>query len=237
MRLQLFVLTALVYSCSLTQEPDETANISSAVNPTEISSPFSLKQSSTCEQSNLSQQFDLSIDSKRFTDSSKKEDSVSVRVIVRDKLDNSIIDSILVSPCPIFEVYFSSCDSVTSYSTSLNVNRVIVDNYFGDFIVADLNFDGKDDLAIINDSGGNGGPSYMYYTQTKDRKFVPDKFLSDSVIYFPTKIDKRNQKLVTYVHAGACCVGEHIYKLNKTENEWKQVSHKILGYEKMNSVK
>jgi len=118
---------------------------------------------------------------------------------------------------------------MTSFSTKFKANREIVDNYFGDIVVADLNFDGNDDITIINDSGGNGGSEYIYYTQTTFKKFVLEPFLTDSVVYFPTQIDKVKKQLTTYVHAGACCVGRHIYQYDKMKNSWHQIRHKIWG--------
>lgn len=118
---------------------------------------------------------------------------------------------------------------MTSYSTKFKTDREIVDNYFGDIVVADLNFDGIDDIAVINEIGGNGGPLYRYYIQTSDRKFVLNNFLTDSVTFFPTKIDKVKKRLITYVHAGACCVSKNVYQFSKASNTWKQTAHKILG--------
>lgn len=118
---------------------------------------------------------------------------------------------------------------MTSYSTKYNSNRPFRDNYFGDIVIADLNFDSKDDIALMREYGGNGGPLYSYFIQTRDNKFVLDEFLTDSVIYFPSNIDKSKHRLITYVHAGACCVGEHIYHFDKTTNEWNQISNRMLN--------
>jgi hypothetical protein len=117
---------------------------------------------------------------------------------------------------------------MTSYTTKFKADRAISDNFFGDIVVADLNFDGNDDIAVVNNGGGNGGPLYNFYIQTNDKRFVLDNFLTDSVMYFPTKIIKAKKRLITYVHAGACCVGENIYQYNKTKNTWTQTNHKII---------
>jgi hypothetical protein len=74
-------------------------------------------------------------------------------------------------------------------------------------------------------SGGNGGLLYSYYVQTTAKKFVSDKFLTDSMSYFPNEINKKKQQLTTLVHAGACCAGEQIYQYNSS-GKWKQISHK-----------
>ena len=115
-----------------------------------------------------------------------------------------------------------------SYSTKFNIEKKIVDNNYGDIIVADFNFDNKDDIALVNDMGGNGGVFYSYYIQNKDRKFIKDVYLTDSMTYFPSKINKNSKTLITYVHAGVCGLGEHIYRLDINKNCWKDESHKII---------
>ena len=225
MRQTLIILTFIIYSCSTKQNKNN--DVTS--NHTIADSNYILTEKNICEQSRISKQFDLIIDFKRYSDSIAKRDSSLLIVCIKDKNSNSLLDTIICNPCPFFDYYFLECDSITSYSTGFNSKREIVGNYFGDIVVADLNFDGNDDLAIINDGGGNGGPGYFYYIQTNKKKFIQDNYLTDTVKYFPAKINKTKKQLTTYVHAGACCVGENIYQLDKTTNKWKQISHKILG--------
>ncbi|WP_309640142.1 XAC2610-related protein [Flavobacterium sp.] len=120
-------------------------------------------------------------------------------------------------------------DNVRSYRTGINIDKEAVDNYYGDFIVADFNFDHKDDFTIINDLGGNGGTFYSYYIQESNRKFNLNKFLTDSIVYFPAKINSKNKTLVTYIHAGVCGLGEHIYKLDHKSNIWTEKRHRIIN--------
>jgi hypothetical protein len=181
----------------------------------------------TCELTNLSNQFDISVYLKRFADGRQVYDSCILKLIIVDKKTKSKIDSTELTSLFLFSNTYENCDSVTSFSTNYKNNREIVDNYFGDIVVADFNFDNKDDVAFITDIGGNGGPAYCYYLQSRDKKFYVDRYLTDSVIYFPEFIDKKRQRLTTRVHAGACCVGVHIYQLNKSTSMWNQISHKI----------
>jgi len=182
-----------------------------------------------CSQNNLSNQFDIAIDFKRYSDTIEIHDSCALKILIKDKKTNAYVDSIFLTSLFYYGDTFANCDSsVTSFTTSFNANRQISDNYFGDMVVADFNFDNLDDIAIINDYGGNGGPLYSYFIQNNDKRFILDSYLTDSVTYFPSVIDKTRHRLITYVHAGACCVGRHIYKFDKSTNEWKQTSHKIL---------
>jgi hypothetical protein len=144
-------------------------------------------------------------------------------ILIYDKKMN-LLDSV-VQPTYLFFSDFVNFDESRSYITGVNKNKAVCDNYYGDFVVADFNFDLKNDFAIINDIGGNGGTFYSYYIQQGDHKFVLDKFLTDSMTYFPTKFIKKDKILVTYAHAGVCWLGEHKYKLDKT-NKWAELSYK-----------
>jgi hypothetical protein len=55
------------------------------------------------------------------------------------------------------------CNHVRSYLTGKNEKSLVMDNDYGNLIVADFNFDKKDDIAIVKDAGGNGGPLYAFY--------------------------------------------------------------------------
>lgn len=210
------------------QEPKDIAIADKTINSPKRKIEQFLNSTLTCDQTKLSNQFDLSINLRRYTDTVENHDSCSVTVFIREKNSGRNLDSFFITPLLYFGDIFLNCESMTSYSTKYNSSREIVDNYFGDIVVADLNFDNKDDIAIINDNMGNGGPLYSYFIQTTNNKFTLDKFLTDSVTYFPKKIDKAKRRLITYVRAGAYSVGEHVYHLDKTNNEWKQTSHKYL---------
>lgn len=227
MKQMLLILCLFICGCSAKQNFDEKGNMKRLINPTDSKHTLNLIAATTCNQTNLSNQFDLLIKFKRYTDTLARQDSCTLHIIIKDKDSEKIRDNISLTSFFYFDNIFSSCDRVTSYSTNCNTEHQIIDNYFGDIVVADLNFDNKDDIAVINDSGGNGGPLYSYFVQSKEGKFVLDAYLTDSVTYFPYKIDKTTNRLVTNVHAGACCVGVHIYHLDKKMNKWSQLSHKI----------
>jgi hypothetical protein len=229
MKQPLLIVFILLFGCSF---PTEQKVSSEPILPTtEEKSNFVLEVSNNCIQTNLSNQFDLEIDYKLYSDSIQRKDSCLLKVYVKDKLKYSIIDSIFFTSSSVFfnSDRFLSCDSMTSYTTKFKADREIIDNYFGDIVVADLNFDGNDDIAVINNLGGNGGPPYTFYSQTNDKKFVIYKYLTDSVEYFPMEIDKMNRRITTLVHASAYSVAESVYQLNKKTNQWKRTGFKILG--------
>ena len=111
-----------------------------------------------------------------------------------------------------FSSDFDICKDVRSYVTGFHAKTQAADNNFGNLIVTDLNFDGREDFAVKRGSGGNGGPFYDYYIQSRNGKFIRQNFLSDEMVFFPSKINKSRQMLTTYVHAGACALSEHIYQ-------------------------
>jgi hypothetical protein len=142
---------------------------------------------------------------------------------VFDKVNDKRKDSISLE-IPAFMSYGEDITETRSYITGKNKNKQLVDNYAGDFIVADLNFDGREDFALPSESGASVGPYSVFYVQNEEGKFIRDIFLSDSVTVFPNEIHPKKRILVTYIHAGVCGVGQHKYKLNKA-NQWHQISH------------
>ncbi len=188
-----------------------------------------MTESNNCEQTKLSKQFDIAIDFKRYVDTIETDQICLLKVVIKDKLSKSMIDSFSIKSSNIYSFMFLSCDSMTSYTTEFKTDREIVDNYFGDIVVADLNFDGLDDIAVVNDGGCSGGPLYSYYIQSTEKKFIKDRFLTDSVEFFPSKINSNGKTLTTYVHAGVCGLGVHIYKFDKKKNIWTEKSHRIIN--------
>lgn len=180
-----------------------------------------------CNYQDLSYNYDFKIKFNRISDAEYMFDSCIIKMYIINKRTQLPLDSIQVTSTYFYGDVFQNCDKVRSYITKKNEQLEVGDNDFGDFIIADLNFDSKEDIALIRDSGGNGGTFYNFYMQRKNGKFYMDRFLSDSVHYFPKKINKQNKTLTTYVHAGACCVGEHIYQLNK-KRHWREISHKVM---------
>ncbi|MDI9871924.1 FG-GAP repeat protein [Flectobacillus roseus] len=233
MKQTIFILVMLFGGCSTQQEQNNKRVIDDTLNTRiEQNTKFILTETNNCEQTKLSYQFDILIDFKRYTDTKEKLDSCLLKIFIKDKVKKSTVDSFSIVSTFYVSGMFMSCDSMTSFTTNFNSDRKIVDNYFGDLVVVDINFDGKDDIAVINDSGGTGGPFYSYYTQTKDKKFIKDQYLTDSVTYFPDKIDKTKKRLTTLVVANAYSVGEHTYHLDRNSYKWRAIRHKIIGEQK-----
>jgi hypothetical protein len=227
MKLIIFILTLFLLSCSSKNPPETAFELNQKDSSTNEKSSVQSATISTCELTNLSQQFDIHFHVSRYNNERAIYDSCLVKLIVADKYTKKNTDSTELMSLFLFRDTYSDCDSVTSFSTNYKNKRTVVDNYFGDIVVADFNFDNKDDIAFITEIGGNGGPQYSYYLQSDNRKFYIDKYLTDSVSYFPQIIDKNKHQLTTRVHAGACCTGVHLYQLDKSTGMWQQLSHKV----------
>jgi hypothetical protein len=145
-----------------------------------------------------------------------------------DKRNNNLIDSIRQAAV-LYQIFQEDSNKVRSFTTGKNKTEKAVDNDYGDLVIADLNFDSREDIALVNDDGGNGGRFYSYYLQGEDKNFHLDQFLTDSMVYFPAQINKKSKTLVTYVHAGVCGLGEHKYLYSARASTWREISHKRIN--------
>jgi hypothetical protein len=179
-----------------------------------------------CAQKNLSHNFDFTYKTVRL----KKDaamDSTTVFLTITDKKTNKAVQTIRYSSQFLFSSDFSDCKNMRSFITGQNLKKEPEDD-FGDLLIADLNFDGRDDIALKYDSWGNSGPLYYYYIQDSSGKFMKNDFLSEEMGLFPSKIDIKNKLLITYGHAGVEQVGEHIFALNTRSNKWYQKSYRLV---------
>lgn len=150
-----------------------------------------------------------------------------VTVAITSTTNGKLHQSIRFPTGLLFSSIYQDCKATRSYSTGKNRDADATDNDYGDFIVADFNFDGLEDFAAKNDSGGNAGPLYNYYIQQANGQFSPDQFLTQEMQFFPDDISPRRRTLTTRVHAGADGLGETVFHLNKA-GKWAQVSYRIL---------
>jgi len=180
-----------------------------------------------CEHSNLSDQFNISIQLKENSKKNPAFDSLYLKLIITLK-DGTHTQTIRRNMAWLWDKEYFDCQNVRSYSKSINDENRVVDNDFGDFIVADLNFDQKDDFAFIHDSGGNGGPEYYFYIQKKDGTFERNIFLCEEMVRFPHEINYKKKELTTLTRAGASAVGKAIFSLNPLTNRWYLKSRELL---------
>lgn len=111
-----------------------------------------------------------------------------------------------------------------------NVTIVSNENDCGDLIVADLNFDGREDLALKREEGGNGGPLYNYYLQTPSRNFIFDEYLTNEMSYFPDYIDNKGKSLHVNVRANSSTKEGVNYHYDKFNNVWSKSRSEIFNH-------
>jgi len=191
-----------------------------------------------CIHKGYSNDFYLKTNFKRFSDGQPGHDSCILNVYIFEGKSDHLMDSINISSLEFQTTSFNGCDyGMTSshgyriYSLSIGKDTSNwADNFedFGDIIVADLNFDKRDDFAIMNNWGQGKGGKYNFYIQNDKKEFELDSYLTDSMIYFPIEINKQKKYLLTKVEIGKCGY-DYIYKKYRREkgnNIWKNVSSK-----------
>lgn len=151
-------------------------------------------------------------------------DSVYTGVYIYDKEDK-LLQTIEISNDDSYLMPLKYFGEGRSYTTGFNKDKEATDNEFGNIIIADLNFDGLEDLAIKREQGGNGGPLYNFYFQDKKGEFVINEFLSISMQYFPYKILKEKNMLVVSVWVGSPESIDEYYECTAphTGNGWRKL--------------
>jgi hypothetical protein len=152
-------------------------------------------------------------------------DSCLIKLVIQNQVTKKTYQTIwLTTNFLIDDSAFIHCNNVRSYITGVNGGMLVADWDYGDLIVADFNFDNREDFAIKNEDGGNGGPVYFYYVQNNDSTFVQDNFLTDSLNCFPDYFNKKNNTLTTICRANSVMVTQSTYQYNATTNKWSMIS-------------
>lgn len=183
--------------------------------------------SQTCLHRDLSSDLNFKTNIKRIKIQERTFDSCTVKIEIFKKSTNKIRQTIVFGSDLLFKESFSNCNNIRSYSTGKNKNVQSVDNDFGDLVIADFNFDGIEDFAIKKEEGGNAGPQYFFYLQDKKGNFILDRFLTDKVVFFPSKINSKKHSITTVVHANAYQVCETTYRLNET-GKWEKTGQRFI---------
>ncbi|MBS1635889.1 MAG: hypothetical protein JST26_08180 [Bacteroidetes bacterium] len=216
-------------ACSVGEEPLPARSLS-AIHKKAIIQRWELRVPVVirCGHNELSEQFDIVLCARHLRTLDGGGDSCIAKLFIRNKITGSGIDSLELESSYFSSCVFRECNHVRSYTTGYRAEDEVVDGIYGDIVVADLNFDGLDDIAVVNDCGGNGGPLYSYYMQRKNGRFSLSKFLTNAMVFFPDEIDSKRKRLKTLVHAGACCVEENVYQYSPASGRWKRISSRLL---------
>lgn len=146
------------------------------------------------------------------------------------KKDKTLVQQISFTAESLFEDVFKSDSASRSYITGHNKTAAAPDYDYGDLIVADMNFDGKEDIIIKRDSGGNGGPFYDFYLQNEKGKFTLDRYLTDRIESFPAHINKQQKTIETQIHANVHQEAATVFKYNILTKKWRVVKRYLISY-------
>jgi hypothetical protein len=171
-----------------------------------------------CIDFNLSKIYDFDI----LLISKDKNDLGKAEIIIKifDKWKKKKVQTINIeSEFILKSKSFKECENNKYYSTNEHLESN--ENDFGDLIVADLNFDGMEDIAIKREEGGNGGPLYNFYIQSKNQQFILDKYLSTEMSYFPDFIDPKEKTLHVHVRVNSLTEEGITYSYIEKGKTWK----------------
>lgn len=182
-----------------------------------------------CNHNDLSYQFNYTLEYKYFLQGKTQDEFWTMDIVISEKTGSRrMVDSVHHKLDFIHWSGFPDCNNCLSYITGKNSKRIVMDNDFGELVIADFNFDGREDFAVFNDVGGNGGPMYTFFVQNENRKFSRDPFLSDTMKYFPDDMDNNKKQLTTVVHANACEFCKTTYHLDTVSGKWIEVETEMI---------
>jgi hypothetical protein len=180
----------------------------------------------TCIHKDLSPTLTFITQTKRIKRPDNVFDSCNVTIKIIDKASKKTIQVISLETSDLYDGDYAKCRLVRSYSTGKNKHDTITDTDYGDMVIADLNFDQKEDIAVKSENG-MAGTHYTFYVQGPDKQFRLDRFLTDSMQTFPFSFNKKRKTLTTLERAGVMC-GEQVYRLDNKKNKWSMIRHRFL---------
>ncbi len=157
---------------------------------------------------------------KRIIIISTKKDSI-IQVIKVDKIDQ-----------PNYYISFDKNEPLfRSQITGKNFKKRVLDDYYGELVIADLNFDGLEDFATPVDHGCNNGSHQAFYIQDKTGHFTLNHFLTDTVTWFPQEINKNKKTLKSITSAGGYGVSFRTFLFDTTSQKWNMIDHYVRSFE------
>jgi hypothetical protein len=182
----------------------------------------------TCLYNNLSAHYTFKVISVKDTADDIGASARKVSLLIFK--NNKVKQQINFDAEYLFEDVFKSDTASRSYLTGRNKNAEVPDYDFGDLIIADLNFDGKEDIAIKHDSGGNGGPIYNFYLEDINGRFKLDRYLTEYLGSFPAEINIKRKILRTQIHANVHQEGTKSFQYNPKTKKWKLVKWEMVDF-------
>lgn len=138
-----------------------------------------------------------------------------------DSLIQKIYPDLLMRPWYFDDNYPSRKSK--SFITGKNAHFDDIDNYCGEIVVADLNFDGLEDIATPVNSGADNGPHYAFYIQNQFNKFKLNNYLTENVVWFPEKINDSLMTFTNVIPSGVYYKRYNSYKYDSFFKKWSKV--------------
>lgn len=193
---------------------------------------LSLSNKSTaqnCIHTNLSNKYNYQVVVKKHKIRNELFRDAVITLNIYQKKNNQLLQALDYKCDLMFEDVFKKCDATRSYITNYHRNMEVLDYDYGDLVIADLNFDGKEDIAIKHDSGGNGGPLYNFYLQDEKGKFKIDRYLTDTVWSFPKYFNAKRKTIATQIHANVGQEQRATYQYIAKTKKWKIVKWTLIN--------
>lgn len=114
-----------------------------------------------------------------------------------------------------------------SYTTHVNEKNKALDGDYGDLVVVDLNFDGREDIAIRSEYTNGQGSLYRIYLQGANGRFSEVKdmggmYRKDEGTTFPYEIDAKHKILAFWHRAGATQAVNYYISYIAASKTWKR---------------
>lgn len=154
-------------------------------------------------------------------------DSVTRVIKVLDKNDSliqKIYPTLSVAPREFYDNGYPPVKYSRSYITGKNANAFVYDDYYGEIVVADLNFDGLEDFGTPVDHGTDNGPHYAFYIQDHPNHFKFNAYLTERVVWFPSIF---RDSLKSFTTTLASPPNNQVYltfQYDTIEHQWRQIS-------------
>lgn len=173
----------------------------------------------SCVEKKISKNFDFEIIKKSLDNQDLGE--AEITVLITKKIGKSKAQILKFRSEFLSKSSFINCSNNFSKYNGRGSKLDSIENDFGDLIITDLNFDGREDLAIKREEGGNGGPIYFFFIQTVDEKFIINDYLSKKMMFFPIDIESETKTLRTYVRMNSSEDESLFYQYSESEKSWK----------------
>jgi hypothetical protein len=180
-----------------------------------------------CVHPDLSEKYEYKVNMRRYPYKHKEGDSCAVRLFISDKKTSKVVQKISFSSLFYFKDVFVNCDHARSYITNKNIDKDATQNDWGDIIIADLNFDDREDIAIKNNSGGSSGATYSFYFQNAKGVFEINTHFAELIEFFPSEINKSKMTLTTVSHRYASHDCKTVYQYDLKKRSWTMINESL----------